>query len=183
MGLTTNDCKYFFELNIDKHIDKFALVMYNNTHWRGSICSMKSRLNRYTAFLGVCAVIVSVYGVLFALGITCPIKYLLGISCPGCGMSRAVWALLRLDFAAAAYYHPLCFALPFVAAGLIYTYIRKQTRLFQILLWGFVGVMIVVYLGRLFFTESRVVVAVPQDGWIFRTARKVIHAILAPCSE
>ena len=139
---------------------------------------MKPWLNRYTAFLGVCASIASVYGVLFALGITCPIKHLTGISCPGCGMSRAVWALLRLDFAAAAYYHPLCFALPLVAAGLICSYIRKHLHLFQILLWGFVCAMIVVYLWRLLFTESPIVVAAPQDGWIFRTAREGIRTIL-----
>ena len=144
---------------------------------------MKLWLSQHKAIFAICAAVVFVYGVLFALGITCPIKYLTGFSCPGCGMSRASWAMLRLDFSAAAYYHPLCFALPPVALGLIYTYAHKHTRMFQILLWGFVGAMIVVYLWRLFFTESTVVVAVPQDGWIFRSVREVIRAILVPCFE
>jgi len=37
----------------------------------------------------------------------CPIRALLGVPCPTCGMSRAALALLRLDFAASLRYHPL----------------------------------------------------------------------------
>lgn len=40
-------------------------------------------------------------------GIGCPIKYVTGISCAGCGMSRALLAVLHLDFRAAFHYHPL----------------------------------------------------------------------------
>ena len=40
-------------------------------------------------------------------GIGCPIRWFTGISCPGCGMSRAFISLLRLDFAAAFRYHPM----------------------------------------------------------------------------
>ena len=48
------------------------------------------------------------YGALQLAGITCPIKYITGISCPGCGMTRA-WLslLLRGDLKAAFHYHPL----------------------------------------------------------------------------
>ena len=55
------------------------------------------------------------------LGVTCPILYFTGISCAGCGMSRAWMCLLHLDFAGAFYYHPL-FWIPGVgAACLLYT--------------------------------------------------------------
>ena len=37
----------------------------------------------------------------------CPFFYVLGIRCPGCGMTRALLSLLHLDFKAAFYYHPL----------------------------------------------------------------------------
>lgn len=37
----------------------------------------------------------------------CPFRYFLGIPCPGCGMTRALLALLRLDIEGAFYYHPL----------------------------------------------------------------------------
>lgn len=37
----------------------------------------------------------------------CPFEYIIGIPCPGCGMTRAFIALLKLDFAEAFYFHPL----------------------------------------------------------------------------
>ncbi len=37
----------------------------------------------------------------------CPFSFFLGISCPGCGMTRAFLSLFRFDFAQAFYYHPL----------------------------------------------------------------------------
>lgn len=37
----------------------------------------------------------------------CPFFYVLGIHCPGCGMTRALLSLLHLDITAAFYYHPL----------------------------------------------------------------------------
>ena len=40
-------------------------------------------------------------------GITCPILFLTGISCAGCGMSRAWFCVLRMDFTGAFRYHPL----------------------------------------------------------------------------
>lgn len=53
-------------------------------------------------------------------GTNCPIKALLGVPCPGCGMTRAVLALLRLDFAGAASMHPLVFLLPAVLLLLLF---------------------------------------------------------------
>jgi hypothetical protein len=41
----------------------------------------------------------------------CPIKMLTGYPCPGCGMTRACWSLLKLDFAEAFYFHPLSYLL------------------------------------------------------------------------
>lgn len=37
----------------------------------------------------------------------CPIRNTTGIPCPGCGMSRAWTAALRLDFASAFSWHPM----------------------------------------------------------------------------
>lgn len=37
----------------------------------------------------------------------CPLKLLTGLDCPGCGLSRALLCLLRLDFQGALHYHPL----------------------------------------------------------------------------
>ena len=47
----------------------------------------------------------------------CPSRFLVGIPCPGCGMTRALIALCTLDIEQAMYYHPLCVMV--VVIGLI----------------------------------------------------------------
>jgi hypothetical protein len=51
----------------------------------------------------------------------CPFHRITGVACPGCGTTRAVLALLRLDFAAGLAVNPLAFlaAATFLAAGLL----------------------------------------------------------------
>lgn len=56
----------------------------------------------------------------------CPIYRLTGIPCPGCGMTRALFRLLFLDFAGAWYYHPLVFVIP---PAILYLVHRKAWRL------------------------------------------------------
>lgn len=56
----------------------------------------------------------AVYTLFPLLGLDCVFLTLFGIPCPGCGMSRAVAALFRLDFVSAWNYHPLVFAMPYV---------------------------------------------------------------------
>ena len=42
----------------------------------------------------------------------CVYRLLFGVSCPGCGMTRAVFAALRLDFAAAFRHHWMFWSVP-----------------------------------------------------------------------
>lgn len=53
----------------------------------------------------------------------CPFKYVFGIDCPGCGMTRAFVSCLQFDFAAAFKHHPL-----FLILGIetIYVVFHKQ---------------------------------------------------------
>lgn len=53
------------------------------------------------------------------MGIGCPIKWLFGISCPGCGMTRAIMAAVQFQFKNAFYFHPLFWSMP-LFAGLIF---------------------------------------------------------------
>ena len=57
-------------------------------------------------------IIACFYILLECVGITCPIKFITGISCAGCGMSRAWISLLKLDLKNAFYYHPLFWSVP-----------------------------------------------------------------------
>ena len=109
------------------------------------------------------AAIVVFYMILEWWGITCPIRYITGISCAGCGMSRAWLSLLRLNFEAAFAYHPL-FWLPIPAAALVLLRNRMPKRAYC---WGMGAVcalFLAVYLYRLIFTESQVVVFQPDQG-------------------
>ncbi len=61
--------------------------------------------------------------VVFYSAVGCPSRVLFGLSCPGCGMTRAVRALLQLDFQLAFESHPLVFLLPVAVA--VY-FLRKK---------------------------------------------------------
>jgi Protein of unknown function (DUF2752) len=49
---------------------------------------------------------------------TCGMRVVLGIPCPGCGMTRAVLAAARLDWAASMRWHPLALPLLVVAGAM-----------------------------------------------------------------
>ena len=103
---------------------------------------IKEHRSAISALVGILAV----YLVLFALGITCPIKYLTGVSCPGCGMSRACFHALTLNFAAAFSFHPLWIALPFAAFFLLFFHFKKMRTAFRITLGVCIAAMIAVYI-------------------------------------
>lgn len=106
------------------------------------------------------------YVALEALGVTCPIRFLTGISCAGCGMSRAWLSLLRLDLAGAFYYHPL-FWLPIPAAALLLLRRRLPDRLFTVGLALCAALFILVYFIRLVL-PGEIVVFAPREGLIWR---------------
>ena len=60
------------------------------------------------------------YLVLHYSGIGCVFLYAFGIPCPGCGMTRAAFSLLRLDIIAAWRYNPLIFAMPYVFTYILF---------------------------------------------------------------
>lgn len=70
----------------------------------------------FIAFVAITALVLTMW----IFNIPCPIKHITGISCAGCGMSRAVLSALSLDFAAAFAYHPLwIIVLPSIVAIVI----------------------------------------------------------------
>ena len=54
------------------------------------------------------------YFVLDLLNTTCIFIYLFDIPCPGCGMTRALLSLLKLDFKSALLYNPTIFFMPYI---------------------------------------------------------------------
>lgn len=66
---------------------------------------------------GLFALLLAVW---YLLDLPCIPRYLTGIICPGCGMSRAWLSVLRLDFASAFGYHPMFWSIPVLALYILY---------------------------------------------------------------
>lgn len=74
---------------------------------------MKQQLKENAKALGVFLLFVAL---LYVLHIGCPIKFITGLSCPGCGLTRAWVSFLTLDPVTAMEYHPLFWMIPFIFA-------------------------------------------------------------------
>lgn len=72
----------------------------------------KRVLQRHIVYIST---ILSVIWILNISGIGCPVRFFFGIRCPSCGMTRAILALLRLEFQKSLEYNlmtiPVVFAL------------------------------------------------------------------------
>ena len=114
----------------------------------------------------ICAVIgiLLLYLFFFAVGITCPIKFLTGVSCPGCGMSRACMHAAKLDLSSAFAYHPMWITIPFVVTFLVLFKWKKKKTAFNITLYTFAALMIGVYIYRMFFLPQDIVVFSPSES-------------------
>ncbi len=58
-------------------------------------------------------------------GITCVFLKLLNIPCPGCGMTRALLSLLRLDFWGAIKYNVVIFFMPYIFMYIFFDFKKK----------------------------------------------------------
>lgn len=94
-----------------------------------------------------------VYYVSYLTRIQCVWKKLIGISCPGCGFTRSVLCMLRLDFRQAWTYHPMYWSVFLIAALFIFEgdlFRNKKINIITIilLLAGFLCVWIYrLYMG------------------------------------
>ena len=131
----------------------------------------KRRLNRIEVITSVTAVVV-LYVILESFGVTCPIKYITGISCAGCGMSRAWIALLHFNIHEAFMYHPLFFLPPVVVIFMLLKY-KINIRFYKRVMFTRAGAFVIVYLYRMFIGTGDIVVFEPQNNILFRIIRKL----------
>lgn len=81
---------------------------------------MFQKMERLT-FRRLLTLLLAAVGILLLLDVGCLFRHITGIPCPGCGMTRAHLAALRLDFRAAFWYHPLWFLpLPLLAGQFLF---------------------------------------------------------------
>lgn len=122
---------------------------------------MSHRFYRELALLGLG--ICLAYLAAMHFGITCPIRYLTGISCPGCGMTRAWLQLLQGHWQAAFTLHPL-WGLPVVLAVLLLLR-RRLSRRLQSWIWAaLLAVTLTVWLVRFFLPADPAVQFAPASG-------------------
>lgn len=131
----------------------------------------KRRLNRIEVITSVTAVVV-LYVILESFGVTCPIKYITGISCAGCGMSRAWIALLHFNIHEAFMYHPLFFLPPVVVIVMLLKS-KINIKFYKIFIFTMAGAFVIVYLYRMFIGTGDIVVFEPQNNILFRIIRKL----------
>lgn len=122
----------------------------------------------------ICAVtaVVILYTAMESIGITCPIKFITGISCAGCGMSRAWLAFLRLDMAKAFEYHPL-FWLPPIAVIVLLCKSKINIKIYKIIIFTIILMFAIVYICRLIWSGDDIVVFEPQNNILFRIIRVI----------
>lgn len=125
------------------------------------------RLKKHKDLICLVGTIVLIYTIFDLVGIGCPIKFVTGISCLGCGMTRAWMSVLQLDFAGAFYFHPL-FMLPPIAAIVYFCKSKINIKIYKIIMLTMVMAFITIYLYRLIFTDGDIVVFEPENNIIFR---------------
>lgn len=108
----------------------------------------------------------------------CPIKLFTGVSCAGCGMSRAYSSLLHLNFRDAFYFHPL-FPCPII---FIAVYIMTKFGFSQKAAKAIYGVMIFLFIAVYIYRmvtpyDGNIVVFEPQNGLIFKAIKYIFSAL------
>lgn len=130
----------------------------------------KKNKHKILVLVAVCVPVAAFY-----LTLGCPLRFFTGICCPGCGMSRALWYILKLDFPTAFNMHPLIFIMP--VAVLIYIFREKiPKKLYTALIIAFFSLMAVTYILRLI-SGSDVVYIDPQRGFISKIIQLITGGI------
>lgn len=127
---------------------------------------------KYKNLIGFIISLIIIYSGFQIFKITCPIKMITGISCPGCGMTRAYLSLLRFDIAKAFYYHPLFFLPPIMLMTFLF-YRYDSHKWFKIGLWICVGLFFIVYAVRMSRPNDPIVVFQPHESWLYRMYMKI----------
>lgn len=127
----------------------------------------KKEYEKYKEYIKLGAAILLIIFIFYITGIGCPIKYFTGVSCAGCGMSRAYFSLLRLDIKAAFHYHPLFFTPPLLLL-LFINKDRVKPSTFKALLFTYVAAFVIIYLYRIILAVDDIVVFEPQNGLVYR---------------
>lgn len=104
-------------------------------------------------------------------GVGCPIKWAVGVSCAGCGMTRAIFCALRFQFGKAFYYHPLFWMVP-ICIFLYLAWGRVPKRAGKYLVWAVAACFAGVYVARLLYSDHQVVSIQIEEGMAAKLWRR-----------
>ena len=130
----------------------------------------KRKSHRRIEVITSVAAVVVLYVILESFGVTCPIKYITGISCAGCGMSRAWIALMHFNIHEAFMYHPLFFLPPVVVIVMLLKS-KINIKIYKIIIFTIIIMFAIVYMCRLIWSGDDVVVFEPENNILFRIIR------------
>ena len=124
-----------------------------------------------TTILAIAAVVL-LYAVFSVLNIGCPIKFTTGVSCAGCGMTRAWQSVFRLDLNEAFGFHPLFWTIPVIAV--LFFLKNRFPRVFRVTACVVAALFIVVYFIRMFDHSCDIVVFEPKNSIFYR----IVHHLM-----
>lgn len=127
--------------------------------------------NKIVSFLSV----LLIYGGMVLL-FGCPIKFLTGVSCPACGITRAWCRVLCGDITGAFYYHPLFWLGPMLL-GIIYLEGIRSWSWSKIVLMCLGVLFFLVYFLRMFVFKNEVVTIELDQNIFLKGYRWIDHII------
>ncbi|MBE6161108.1 MAG: DUF2752 domain-containing protein [Firmicutes bacterium] len=102
--------------------------------------------------LVILAILYFIFGKLTGLYLSCPIHEILGLYCPGCGITRMILSILKFDFYKAFRYNILIFILSpffvFLFLESIYSDIKNKESMYKKInnkVWYFLIIILIVY--------------------------------------
>ena len=110
------------------------------------------------------------------IGVGCPILFLTGIPCMGCGITRATVALLKGNLNRAFKYHPLIFLVPLMCFLMFDDrMVDKNSRYYkmkEISRYIIIGLFMVVYVIRVIIIKDSILRGNIKDGFIYRIIKR-----------
>lgn len=106
--------------------------------------------NKFKKIIIVCAIgIIAISGILilyyFNIGIPCIFYKITNLYCPGCGITRAIISLLKLNIYQAVRYNSLIILFPFLLINYIYTYVFNGKKKVPQFIWIIILVIVILY--------------------------------------
>lgn len=129
---------------------------------------------KYIKVLLAVVIFALICGILHITKIGCPIKFLTGVSCPACGMTRAWVLAFTFHFGEAWRFHPLFFLIPVIILFILFKE-KIGEKLFSGVMLSFAVIFIAVWLVRMFNPDDAIVVADFSQGLWARMLRMIMH--------